>query len=307
MPRHSSPRALRLAVFVMLALFSLPLVSASAQDATEEPEPYEEKVAALLCVDRSCLEFGPRIPGFTINVVDINSGDLIDSCVTDAATEYEGCLVTIPADAQWTLSWDDSQIPEGYEYRGSLMGVSGGAFGSITYVGFIPLEDEPTPAPDPEWEDLSVAAVLCEDSDCEEFGDRLGDVTITAVDSHTRETLSMCTTTSGTETGTCQLEVPVGADLEFIADEENIPEGYTFFGSIITIEDGPHGPITYLPFVTEDDAPDPTVTPTAPPVKALPSTGTVVPDSSESSNLGSITLAIVTVVLAGAALHLRRR
>ncbi len=307
MPCLSTPRAARLAVFILLALFSLPLLPASAQDDAGDPETYEEKVAALLCIDRSCLEFGPRIPDFTINVVDINTGDLIDSCVTDASTDYEGCLATIPVDAQWTLSWDESQVPEGYEYRGSLMGVSGGAFGSITYVGFIPLEQQPTNEPEPEYQEISVAAVLCIDSECEEFGDRLGDVTITAVDSNTRETLGMCVTTPGTETLTCQMEVPVNADLEFIAGDENIPDGYIYFGSVITIEDGPHGPITYLPFVAEDDAPDPGVTPTAPPVKALPSTGATVPESSGSSNLGSITLALVTLLLAGAALHLRRR
>src|SRR5690606_28241437 len=101
MPRHSSPRALRLAVFVVLALFSLPLTPASAQEATAEPQTYGAKVAALLCSDRSCLEFGPRRPGFTINVFDIHPGELIGSCATDAATEYEGCLATIPVDAQW--------------------------------------------------------------------------------------------------------------------------------------------------------------------------------------------------------------
>jgi hypothetical protein len=193
----STPRALRLAILTLLALFALPLMSASAQEATAEPETYEEKVAALLCTDRSCLEFGPRIPDFTINVVDINTDEVIDSCVTDASTEYEGCLVTIPVDAQWTLGWDEAQVPEGYEYRGSLMGVSGGAFGSITYLGFIPLEEPPQ-------------------------------------------------------------------------------------------DDG-------------DDDP-------APPVSDLPSTGTTSPEgASGPGNLGSITLAVVTLMLAGTAIHLRRR
>lgn len=190
MSRLSTPRALCLAILTLLAVFAIPAMTASAQTPVDQPDTYDEKVAALRCADRSCFEFAEPIIGFTINIVDRTTGDLIDSCVTDAATDYDGCLVTIPRDAQWTVSWDDAQVPEGYEYRGSIMAVSGGAYGSLTIVGFIPITPEET---------------------------------------------------------------------------------------------------------------------VVPPVVALPSTGTVAPESSSASHLGLIALAIITTALTGTALHLRRR
>lgn len=166
MPRFITQRVPRLVVLLLLALLALPVMAGAAQDATDVPatesaatevpvteEPAEEpayswiKVAGLLCLDRSCLEFGDRIDGLTITAIDIQTRESFGSCVTDFSSETQGCELEVPANSQWTLIYDESQTPEGYEYKGSIIGVEGGAHGSITYVPFIPLADDDAAAP----------------------------------------------------------------------------------------------------------------------------------------------------------------
>jgi len=181
-----TPRAFRLAVFFMLSLFALSFGPVSAQDGTESPatetpatevpatevpvteipvteipvtevppseEPAEEpeyywiKVAAVLCQDRSCLELGERIGDLSITAVDIHTRESFGSCVTDLDSETQGCELEVPVDSQWTLVYDEGQTPDGYEYKGSVIGVEGGAHGSITYIPFIPLTTDHAPAP----------------------------------------------------------------------------------------------------------------------------------------------------------------
>lgn len=303
MPCLSTPRALRLAIFTLLALFSLPLMPASAQDATEEPETHQITAAALLCNDQDCLDFGDRIDGFTISAVDINSGEVLDTCVTEAATETQSCLLEVPASAQWSLTYDESQTPAGYTFHGVIAG-DGGAHGPISYLAFAP-----DAAEEPETYDIKVAGLLCLDRGCLDFGERIDDFTITAIDINTRETLGSCVTDTSSEFQGCLLNVPANSQWTLIHDEDETPEGYEYKGSIIGVEGGAHGSITYIPFIPlEQDPPqDDDDDDATPPVKVLPTTGATGPEASEPGNLGSVTLAVVTLMLAGAALHLRRR
>lgn len=166
MPRSIPQRVSRLVVLLLFALLALRVMAGAAQNATEAPptespatevpvteEPGEEpeymwvKVAAVLCLDRSCLEFGDRIDGMTITAIDIQTRESFGSCVTDTASETQGCELEVPVESQWTLIYDESATPEGYEYRGSVIGVEGGAYGSITYVPFTPLASDDTSDP----------------------------------------------------------------------------------------------------------------------------------------------------------------
>lgn len=292
MPGSSRLRVIQLALVALLAPLALSFMPVSAQEEGTEPYSYEEKVAAILCTDRDCLDFGDRIIGFTITAVDLNTAEVIDSCVTDAATEYEGCLVSIPVEAQWTLTWDESQVPAGYEYRGSLMGVSGGAFGSITYLGFIPIEPDPPQEPG----HVTVQAALCTDATCNEFSKLLDSFLISAVDPETGETFSECMTGNKQQAldYQCIVDVPADGAFDLSWAEDQVPVGYEPYGEPFETDGGTVLTLGFIP--ANDDA--------AASISSLPATGAA---ASGSSTTGSVALAVVAFTLAGAALTLRRR
>src|SRR5690606_21961525 len=66
-------------------------------DPTEEPVDTENVlVNAALCTDPGCLEFSDTLVGFTIYALDNNTGDQITSCVTDAGSQGNICVLEVP-------------------------------------------------------------------------------------------------------------------------------------------------------------------------------------------------------------------
>lgn len=105
-----------------------------------------------------------------------------------------------------------------------------------------------TAAQDPvETEPLTVSAVLCEDATCETLGDRVGDVTVSAIDTTSSEVLASCLTVLDNQVQGCTLDIPTGAD--YTLEWDITPEGYTFFGELIPVAGDPGPPVTYIPFI----------------------------------------------------------
>ena len=272
---------------------------ASAQDAaTPEPGVEHLKVGALLCEDWSCLEFGDRLDGFTIEAVDRDTGEVLDTCVTNTASEFEGCLLEVPTGTQWTLRYDEAQTPEGYAHHGSVIGVEGGAYGSITYIPFHPLAD-------PEPGHMVVQAALCTDASCEEFASLLDGFLILAVNPETGQKYSECETGNARQAldHQCILDVPAKGNVELQWQADQVPAGYVPFGDPI-VSGAPA--VTTVAFVPEGAA---TPVATEAPVTSLPVTGTAT--SAPGHGWPTALLALATGLLAmggGAfALNARRR
>jgi hypothetical protein len=221
-------------------------------------------------------------------------------CTTTSGTETQTCQLEVPVEANLEFIADEENIPAGYTFFGSVITIEDGPHGPITYLPFVP------EGPIEEPGHIVVQAALCTDASCDEFSQYLDNFLIAAVDPETGATFSECMTDNAQQglDHQCILDVPSEGEFEFEWQADQVPDGYEPFGE--PIEAG-YPTIITLGFVPADDAPDPTVIPTAPPVKALPSTGTTGPEGTGSSNLGTITLALVTLTLAGTALHLRRR
>jgi hypothetical protein len=272
--------------------------SVSAQDAAATPEPGVEqlKVGALLCQDWSCLEFGDRLDGFTIYAVDLDSGEVLDSCVTDVASEFEGCWLEVPSGARWTLDFDEAQTPEGYIYHGSIIGIEGGAYGSITYVPFHPLKD-------PEPGHMVVQAALCTDASCDEFEELLDDFLISAVHPVTGQEYSECMTDNAQQglDHQCILDVPAKGQVELQWVEDQVPDGYVPFGEPIVSGEPA---VTTLAFVPEDEA---TPVATEKPVTSLPVTGSATTATEDEGPVALIVTAMVLLGLGGGAMALDNR
>jgi hypothetical protein len=253
-------------------LMAGPAVAGDDPPATPQPEVEQIKVAAVLCNDWSCFEFGDRLNGFTITAIDLDSQAVLDSCVTDTSSEFEGCVLEVPFGATWGLTFDDAQTPEGYIYHGSVIAVSGGAHGEMTYIPFHPLVD-PNPG------QSVVQAALCTDASCDEVEEYLDDFWIQAVNPNNGQVYDECRTGDAELHHKCVLDVPAKGALEYRWDEDEVPDGYVPFGEPIIDSEG----LVTLAFVPEDEAtPKP-----GGPVTRLPVTGTTPAADSDGIIVGA--------------------
>jgi hypothetical protein len=273
--------AVLVAIF-MAAAWLLPGTAAAQGDTT----PLQ--VGAILCVDNDCIDHSNLIPGFTISAVDSATGDTLASCTTDAA-EPHICTLDIPTGADYTLAWDDAQVPEGYEWRGDLYPVADGPFGSATLIPFVPVQQpEPTATP-PVIEEpghVTVQAALCTDATCNEFAELLDGFTLSAINPDTGEVYSTCTTGNAQQglDHQCILDVPAEGGWDITWSDDQVPEGYVYFGEPIESGEPSVTTIAFVPAAQPTAAPTqaPTIAPTAAqattptpaPVTALPTTGT---------------------------------
>jgi hypothetical protein len=263
----------RLLAIAIVALVVLTAIPAAAQSDTTSLT-----VGAILCQDADCFDHSTLVPGFTVTAVDSETGDALASCTTDAG-EPHLCTLQLPADASWTLTWDDSQVPAGYAWRGDLYSVADGPLGSATLIPFVPVQEpeptveiEPTTAPVviEEPGHITVQAALCTDATCTTFADYLDDFIITAVDAATGEEYSSCAT-GNLQQGLdhqCILDVPADAEIELTWVEDQVPDGYVSYGNPFPVGTAPA--VTTLGFVPTDSG---TGTETPAPVTTLPSTG----------------------------------
>ncbi|HYI25571.1 MAG TPA: hypothetical protein VD767_09195 [Thermomicrobiales bacterium] len=301
MPRSFHLHLIRITIFALIAVALGSLASSPALAGDEAPagtpeiETEQIKVAAVLCNDWSCFDFGDRIDDFTITAIDMESDEVLDSCVTDTATETAGCLLEVPSGSMWTLTFDDAQTPDGYIYHGSVIAVSGGAHGEMSYIPFHPLED-------PEPGHSVVQAALCTDASCTEYEEFLDDFWIQAVNPVTGQVYDECFTNND-EQGLdhqCILDVPAKGEVQYRWDEDEVPDGYVPFGKPIVAGDPVVSTIAFKPVA--DGAP----TPTEAPVTRLPVTGTSQPADGNGSILalalgGGLLLAVLGIIQVRAA------
>ena len=289
-------RLLTVVFFTLIAGFSgAGAFTATAQD-TATPEPAVEpdigqiNVGALLCLDLDCMEFGDRLPGFEISVVNLETGEVLDTCVTQADTQMQTCVLEFPVDIPWEFAWDESQTPDGYRpYRYSHIVVEGGPISPVYYIPFVPIDAE---GPN----DIVVQAALCTDASCDEYAEFLDGFVIRAVDSESGVTVSECTT-GNAEQGLehqCILGMPAKGTVDIEWDAAQVPDGYEWFGSLINVADGPDGTSTTIAFVPIESGA--TVTPTTTPetVTSLPTTGNG--DEAATSSPRPLGLAMATAL-----------
>jgi hypothetical protein len=267
---------------MVAATWSLP-GSAAAQGDT-----VQLTVGGILCQDADCIDHSNLIASFTISALDSASGDVLASCITDAADPHI-CTLEIPTDADYTLAWDDAQVPEGYEWRGDLYPVADGPFGSATLIPFVPDQatevptDVPTEAPTviAEPGHVTIQVALCTDATCGTFAELLDDFTLSAINPDTGEVYSSCTTDNAQQglDHQCILDVPGEGAWDITWDDSQVPAGYAYFGQPITSGEPSMMTIAFVPTAEPTQTPTiaPTqaasVTPTQAAVTALPSTG----------------------------------
>jgi hypothetical protein len=257
---------------------------------TSEPVVTRVLVSAVLCDDASCETFGERLIGFEITAVDVFGGAALDTCAVQGGVQIPSCLLVMPGDPTFELTWDPAQMPDGYVPFSHPIHVDGGPGPAITYLGFYPADQVEPVA-------VVVQAALCVDASCDMFETFLDDFTIVAVDAHTGEEYDRCVT--GTELQDegfrCILEIPPAVDFELEWDPDEVPDGYEPFGELIPVGE----PVMLtLAFVPDDDGKTPAPTPTDVPVTKLPDTGS----GATGDRWTGPAMATVAVLLIGAAL-----
>jgi hypothetical protein len=256
--RH--PRPLALAVALIVALLAIAPNPAAGQDTGTQLN-----VGAILCQDADCIDHDTLVPGFDISALDSASGDVLATCTTDAGDPHL-CTLSLPAGADWTLAWDDGQIPDGYTWRGDLYHVADGPLGTATLIPLVPVIAPPIVT---EPGHVTVQAALCPDASCREIIEFLDLFIISAVDPDTGEEFSSCATGNAQQglDRQCILDVPADGNfaLEWIPDQ--VPQGYAPLGEPFPV--GDPAVLTLGFYRATDHVP---VTP-SPAITALPSTG----------------------------------
>ncbi len=113
---------------------------------TEPPVETEDVlVNAALCTDPGCLEFSDTLVGFTIYALDNNTGDPLDSCVTDEGSQGNVCVLEVPVGSDIAFDWIPEEVPAGYLFRDVI--VSDGEMGPIVNTLAFSQAEEPTEEP----------------------------------------------------------------------------------------------------------------------------------------------------------------
>lgn len=249
-------------------------------------------VAVWLCDGPKCPEPTGVIAGVTVGAVDA-AGQVLAQCVT--AGDPAGCDFTVPAGADWTFSWDESAVPEGYIFDSVAVVTGGGWEGEAYIIQFVPSPVEP------QVETVHVGVMLCESADCEADGTLLAGIGVASVDTATNTQVDNCETAG--DPAVCAIDVPLYAPWTFTWDATAIPDGYHFIGELAVVQGGAY-PVVYLIRLVPDGVP--TVTPAAPtvpptavpaatkaPVTALPKTG-----AGSDTPAGAVALAAMLAVAA---------
>ena len=254
--------------------------AATAQDlATPVPSVEHINVSAKLCSDLDCFNSATWLANYEITVVIYETGEVFDSCITPSGTGLLSCELDIPTDIRWDFVYDPSQTPDGYRpYRHGHFVTVDGQVSPLYSLAYTPIDFQGPPS-------IDVRAALCTDASCDEYDEFLEGFTISTADPDSGELVTDCTTGSqaGADDFRCTLGISAKSPLDITWDDAQVPEGYTWFGQLITVEDGPEGSVTTIAFVPDDAATatatvEPTATPKAPvtpaPVTSLPDTGT---------------------------------
>jgi hypothetical protein len=263
-------------------------VPTETPDPTEEPVVTRVLVSAVLCDDASCETFGERLIGFEITAKDVFGGAALDTCAVQGGVQIPSCLLEMPGDPTFVLTWDSARVPSGYVPFDHPIHVDGGPGPAVTYLAFYPAaQSEP-------WH-LTVQAALCTDASCEEFDRVLAGFTIVAIDADTGEEYDRCDTGNAQQglDHQCILDVPAEADWQLAWDENQVPDGYEPYGMPL----GSESPrVITLAFVPADGGQSPT--PTEAPVTKLPVTGA----GDAGARWAGPTMALGALMLIGAAL-----
>lgn len=116
-------------------------------DGDEPPaEPDTTWVRAALCTDETCDEYAELLDGFEITAVDVFSDEALDSCLTDTASQFQGCTLELPGDPTYHLTWNEADVPEGYVSEGGPVIDDQGPGPDVSTLRFIP-EDADDDAP----------------------------------------------------------------------------------------------------------------------------------------------------------------
>jgi hypothetical protein len=272
-------------------------------------------VGAILCQDVDCIDHGTLVPEFTVFALDSATGDVLATCTTDAGDPHL-CTLSLPAGADWTLAWDDAQIPEGYAWRGDLYPVADGPLGTATLIPLVPVQEpqqpDSTPTEPPivieEPGHITVQAGLCTDATCHEISEFLDLFIISAVDPDTGEEFSSCATGNAQQglPHQCILDVPADGDFALTWSPDQVPAGYASFGDPFPVGDPAVLTLGFVPETAPTVAP--TIAPTRAPITTLPSTGAG-PGGGATGLLLATLLTIAGACLTALALaaHNRRR
>jgi hypothetical protein len=105
----------------------IPFVPAQETEPTVAPtapvvieEPGHVTIQAALCTDATCNQFAQLLDGFTFSAVDPDTGEVFSSCATNNPQQglAHQCMLDVPGEGAWDVTWDASQVPAGYTYVG---------------------------------------------------------------------------------------------------------------------------------------------------------------------------------------------
>ncbi len=118
---------------------------------TTEPvgETVDYLVNAALCTDGGCTEFSDTLVGFTIYALDSTTGEQLASCVTDAGSQGNICILEVPADTEISFDWNPEEVPDGYLFRDVIVsdGEMGPIVNTLAFAPAVEPTEEPTETP----------------------------------------------------------------------------------------------------------------------------------------------------------------
>lgn len=129
----------------------------------------------------------------------------------------------------------------------------------LALIGGIATATSTAGAQDPPTSPVLVMVVTCADATCADVdtAPRVPGIEVHAWDSVDDTWLASCTTDSSSQSGGCTMEIPDGVD--YYLTWSHGPEGYTFLGDLIPVND-PQAPSGWIiPFVPEAVDPDETI------------------------------------------------
>ncbi len=99
-------------------------------------EPGHVTIQAALCTDTSCDAFAELLDGFTFSAIDPGTGAVFSSCTTDNVQQGldHQCILDVPGEDNWDVTWDASQVPAGYAYVGQPITTGEPAVMTIAFV-----------------------------------------------------------------------------------------------------------------------------------------------------------------------------
>lgn len=108
-------------------------------------EPGHVTVQAALCTDATCHQISEFLDLFNISAVDPDTGEEFSGCATGNAQQGldHQCILDVPSDGIFALTWYDDQVPAGYVPFGDPFPVGDH---NVLTLGFVPAT-QPSVAP----------------------------------------------------------------------------------------------------------------------------------------------------------------